>query len=564
MLETGQPIHAFDADKLYQKHIVVRRAKQGEVCTTLDGVERKMATANLMIADQKHAVAVAGVMGGLNSEIGEDTDKIIIEAANFNAVSVRRTATDLGLRTEASNRFEKSIDPELTASGITGCVSYIQKLLPGTKIVSRMVDVYPDKSKKVVIHLNIDWVSRLIGMEIAPERAVKILCSLQFKVEEVNRKNLRVTVPSFRATKDVSIPQDLVEEIGRIYGYNNIDPVLPNIESVPVHRDRLLFLIRRLKAVFSEELGFTEVFTYSFQDDSALDLFYKRSAQFVILKNPVSSSLSRMRRSLIPGLFSIIDKNLAYMSEFSIFEIGSVYEPSGSYIEPRGSNEKLPFERKMATALLLRESNAHPVFFYAKGRLESFFLRLNLPGIDFIPSDFSKIENKSLCLESLGDPDSYHPGRCALVISGDTCVGMVAELNPKLLKVIGVDFHNYRAAVFELDLSILDELLKLEMGKKRYKKLPKFPEVALALACVVDEAISVKEVRDFISTYSSDLIEKVELFDIYRGKPLPEGKKNLAFNVYYRKKDRTLTEKEANEIHEAIAKRIREHGWELR
>ncbi|UCB45896.1 MAG: phenylalanine--tRNA ligase subunit beta [Spirochaetota bacterium] len=564
MLETGQPIHAFDADKIYKQHIVVRRALKGETCTTLDGVERKMASTNLMIADPKHAVAIAGVMGGQDSEIGEETERIIIEAANFNAVSVRRTATGLGLRTEASNRFEKSIDPELTASGITGCVSHIQKLLPGAEIVSRMADVYPHKRKKVVIPLNIDWVSTLIGMEIAPKKAVNILRSLHFKVEEVDRKNLRVTVPTFRATKDVSIQQDLVEEIGRIYGYNNIVPVLPNIESVPVRRDRLLFLIRRLKAVFSEELGFTEVFTYSFQDDAILDLFYKDSEQFVKLKNPVSSSLSKMRKSLIPGLFSIIDKNLAYMNELNVFEIGSVFETIGSNTEPRVSRKKLPLERKTVAAIMFREVSDTPVFFHAKGRLESLFLRLDLSGMEFTPVDFSKVKNKSICIESLGDPGSYHPGRSALIVSGNTCIGAVTELNPKLLRAIGIDFHNYRAAVFELDLSILDELVKKEMGRTRYRKLPKYPEVVLALACVVDETVSVKEVRDFISSYKSDLIEKVELFDIYRGKSLKEGKKNLAFNICYRKRDRTITEKEANTIHEAIAKNIREHGWELR
>jgi phenylalanyl-tRNA synthetase beta chain len=564
MLETGQPIHAFDADKLYQTYIVVRRAGQGEICTTLDGVKRKMGSDNLMIADQKHAVAVAGVMGGQDSEISEVTKKIVIEAANFNAVSVRRTATGLGLRTEASNRFEKSIDPELTVWGITGCVSHIRRLLPEAEIASRMVDVYPKKQKKKSIPLNIDWVSRLLGLEIALGNAASMLRSLQFDVEEVDERQLKVTVPTFRATKDVSIPQDLVEEVGRIYGYDNINPVLPDIESEPVHRDELLFLIRRLKVIFSEGLGFTEIFTYSFQDDAVLDIFYKNSKRFVMLKNPVSANLSRMRRSLIPGLFSVIDRNLSYTNEFSVFEIGSVFELQDAKYEPQGSYRGLPRERKMAAALLLRDAGATPVFFHAKGGLESLFQRLNLPGVEFVPADFSKLYKKFPSLDSLGNPESYHPGRSALIVSGDSHIGAAAELNPKLLKEIDVDFHRYRAAVFELDLAILGELLKKQIGKKRYRKLPKFPEVVLALACVVNEEVPVKEVQDFISSYDSALIEKVELFDIYRGKSLPEGSKNLAFNIYYRRKDRTLTEKEANEIHEDIAKRIREHGWELR
>lgn len=561
MLEIGQPLHAFDESKLFQNKIIVRRAQEGELLSTLDGVERTLTEDTLLIEDPEKAVAVAGVMGGLNSEIGDESHRIIIESANFNPVSIRRTAVRLGLRSEASNRFEKSIDPELTVLGIAGSVSMIRSIMPEVKIVSPLVDANYWKRKKIVIPLNINWVLKLIGVSIEKKRVVDILRSLKFDIEEVDNKNMMVTVPSFRSTKDISLPQDLVEEVGRIFGYDNIEPILPQIESTPVYRDKLLSFIRRLKSIFSEELGFTETYTYSFHDDSVLDIFYSRDIPFVKLKNPVSLSLSRMRRSLIPGLFSHIEKNLTYRDEFSVFEIGSVYNPLKS--DKKKSNVP-PDERKMASALLLYKIKDHTVFFMAKGRLEELFHRLNLDNVDFIPFHRGSEYKKCFNMKSLGNLSVYHPGRRALLVYKDTCFGAFSELNPKLLKRVGVDFHTYRAAVFEMDVSLLNDLVMESMGRKEYKKLPRFPEVSLAFACVVDEDVSVSEVQDFISSYNSKLIEKVELFDIYRGKPLPAAKKNLAFNVYYRRKDRTLTEKEANEVHEDIARKIREHGWELR
>ncbi len=560
MLEIGQPLHAFDESKVFQNRIIVRRAQEGELISTLDGVERILTEDTLLISDPEKAVAVAGVMGGLNSEIGDESNRIIIESANFNPVSIRRTAVRLGLRTEASNRFEKSIDPELTVLGIAGSVSMIRSIMPEVKIVSPLVDANYWKRKKIVIPLNIDWVSKLIGISIKKKRVVDILRSLQFDIEDVDSKNMMVTVPSFRSTKDVSLPQDLVEEVGRIFGYDNIEPILPQIESTPVYRDELLSFIRRLKSIFSEELGFTETYTYSFQEDSVLDIFYSRDIPFVKLRNPVSLSLSRMRRSLIPGLFSHLERNLTYRDEFSVFEIGSVYNP----LKDEKKSVVLPDERNMASALLLYIIKGHPVFFMAKGRLEELFHRLNLDNVNFMPFHQGSEYKRCFNIESLGNLSVYHPGRRALLVYRDTCFGFLSELNPKQLKRVGVDFHKYRAAVFEIDVSLLNDLVMENIGQKEYKKLPRFPEVILALACVVDEDVSVSEVQDFISSYSSKLIEKVELFDIYRGKPLPSSKKNLAFNVYYRRKDRTLTEKEANEVHEDIARKIRKHGWELR
>jgi phenylalanyl-tRNA synthetase beta chain len=556
MLETGQPLHAFDASKLGRNTIVVRRAKRGETCMTLDGAVREVSEETLLIADPEKAVAVAGVMGGLNSEIGELTERIVIESANFDPVSVRRTAARLGLRTEASNRFEKSIDPELTVTGIAGCVSYLEKLLPSLTICSKLADVFKVRRKKVVISLNTKWVSKLLGAEVTGEAASDILRRLEFDVEEQDRGNLRVAVPSFRATKDVGIPHDLVEEVGRIYGYNNIDPVLPRIESSPVHRNEQLFLIRRLKTLLSNELGLTEVFSYSFQEEAVLDLFYKGKQEFVSLRNPISSTLSKMRRSLIPGLFSFIEKNFTFSAAFSLFEIGSVYGPK------RGS-EGLPAERKTVAALILREQGACPVFFHAKGRLERLFSKLGLNDVAFVPFDRQKGNDRSFDIAGSGSRDSYHPGRSSLLVSGKICFGLIAELNPRLLKAAGVDFHTHRIAVFELDLSLIGELMKKESSKK-YEAIPRFPEVVLALACVVDEDVHVKEVENFIRSYRSELLKNIELFDIYRGKPLAEGKKSLAFNLYYRKEDRTLTEDEANKVHEKIAGSIRKHGWELR
>jgi len=562
MLEIGQPLHAFDASKIMKHKIIIRRAHDEEIFMTLDGIERVLSKENLLITDEEKAVAIAGVMGGLNSEIDESTEKIIIESANFNAVNIRRTAVKLGLRTEASNRFEKSIDPELTVLGIAGSVALIKRILPSVGVASKMVDKNYAGNKRIEIPLNTDWISRMIGVPMEKGRIIKILNSLQFDVKEVGNNNITVGVPSFRATKDILIPQDLVEEVGRIYGYDNISPILPQIESSPPVKDELLYFIRKVKTLFSKEMFLTEVYTYSFQDDSVLEIFYPEDACFVKLSNPISTNMKRLRKSLIPGLFSIVNRNLSYKDEFGIFEVGSIYLPLLGMDKSKGN--VLPDEKKIVSALILKRITDKPVFYDAKGRLEILFDRLYLDDANFIPFDFSSNYRKMIDLENLGDLSAYHPSRRALLINRDICFGIISELNPKLLKKVGVDFNEYRISVFEIDLALLNEACMGNINSKKYKKLPKYPEVVLALAVVVDENITVSEVRNFIKGYRSKLIEDVKLFDIYRGKPLTESKKNLAFNVHYRSQDRTLTEKEANSIHEDIARKIREHGWELR
>ena len=578
MLEIGQPLHAFDASQMAKGTIIIRCAREGELVTTLDGLERRLTNDSLLITDPEKVVAVAGVMGGLNSEISDVTEKIIIEAANFNPVSIRRTAVRLGLRTEASNRFEKGIDPELTVLGIVGSVYRIKKSLPDASVLSPFVDVNLSKVKKINITLNIDWVSRMLGIPIEKKRIVDILRSLQFVIQETDKKNLVVTVPLFRATKDISIPQDLVEEVGRIYGYDNIKPELPSIDNNPPYKDDLAYFIRQMKLLLSYELSLTEVYTYSFQEDSALANFYPEGFPFLTLKNPVSTGMSKLRRSLIPGIFSLVEKNISYKDEFSIFEIGSVYVPKKSAVSKNSDSQardskanSLPDERQMATGLMLKKIENSPVFFNLKGKIEALFNKQGLDDTEFVPFDSASRYDKCIDLSNLGDLNVYHSGRRSLLVNDATAFGIICELNPKLVKGIGIDFNEFRVALFDIDLQLLMECVMGRLNKKKYDKLPKYPEVALALAVVVDEEISVREVRDFILSHksrwkaaSASLMDRVELFDIYRGKPLSSGKKSLAFNVYYRRKDRTLTEKEANIVHEDIAKKIRDHGWELR
>jgi phenylalanyl-tRNA synthetase beta chain len=567
MLETGQPLHAFDATQIANNKIIVRRAKEGELVTTLDGTERKLTKEALLITDPEKAVAVAGVMGGLNSEISDLTEKIIIEAANFNPVSIRRTALRLGLRTEASNRFEKSLDPELTVLGIVGTVKMIKEMLPGASIISPLIDADYSEKESIKIPLDTGWVSRMLGVPVEKKKIFDILRSLQFGVEEKGEKAV-VTVPSFRATKDVSIPHDLVEEVGRIYGYDNITAKLPRIYNEPPYEDLLVSFIRQIKRLFSKELSLSEVYTYSFYDDSILDLFYPKKTPFLKLKNPVSAGMERLRRNLIPGLYSLVEKNILIKNEFSIYEAGSVYNP-GKKGDEEGKG--LPDERQMASAMIVRKTGGASVFFELKGKLEALFLKLDMTGVEFKPYESAGSYSRCFDMSSLGSSDVYHQGRRAVLVDGDTCFGFISELNPRLLGRVGIDFNTCRAAVFDLDLRLLMERAQKNQKEKKYKSIPKYPEVVLAFAVVVDEDVPVIDVKDFIQTSdpgkkgdSPSLLDRLELFDIYRGKPLPGGKKNLAFNVYYRRDDRTLTEKEANVVHENIAKKIREHGWELR
>ncbi len=561
MLETSQPLHAFDATKIAGRKIVVRRAHQDEDIFTLDGALRQLVPETLLIADPEKGVAIAGVMGGLHSEIGEKTGEIIIESANFHPTSIRKTAALLGLRTEASNRFEKSLDPELTVYGITGSVSLVLKTISGSRIISPLADAYPGRRGEKTIALRCGWVGKMLGAPVGKDKIVSILRSLHFGVEEEGDDVLRVKVPSFRASKDVSIPQDLVEEVGRMYGYDSIEPLLPDIENAPPRRDRALNFVRGVKRILAGDLGFTEVYTYSFQDDSVLDAFYYAGTPFIGIKNPVSAGMSRLRRSLIPGLFGIIEKNAPAFEEFSVFEAGSVYNPSSS-----GAGERvgLPEERFRICALMLKKAGVRPAFFEMKGRIEALLQKLYVGEVELACIERIRDYSSRMNLDDIGNQMNYHPGRRALFCCEDTCFGIISELNPGLQKRIGVDFHTSRVAVCELDVQLLQRIAEEQKLKKKYRPLPRFPEVVLAHAVVVDEQVPVREVSDFISSHGSELIERVELFDMYRGAPLPPGKKNLAFNIYYRRDDRTLTEKEANEVHEAIAQRIRKQGWELR
>ncbi len=568
MLETGQPLHAFDATRIAREKIIVRRAKDGEHVTTLDGTDRVLTNETLLITDPEKAVAVAGVMGGLNSEISDLTEKLIIEAANFNPVNIRRTALRLGLRTEASNRFEKSLDPELTVLGIVGTVKMIKEMLPGASIISPLIDADYSEKKSIKIPLDTEWVARMLGVPVEKKRILDILRSLQFEVNDNTGHRVMVTVPSFRATKDVSIPHDLVEEVGRIYGYDNITAKLPQIHNEPPYEDSLVSFIRRVKRLFSSELSLSEIYTYSFYDDSILDLFYPQETPFLKLKNPISTGMARLRRNLIPGLYSVVKKNILFKNEFSIYEIGSVYNPGSTDQE---KSQGLPDEKQMVSALIVRKTVGACAFFEMKGKLEALFEKIGITGAEFRPFESAETYSRCFDMAGIGGPDVYHKGRRAILADGDTCFGFVSELNPRLLGKAGVDFNAGRAAVFDIDLRLLMERAQANQKEKKYKSIPKYPEVVLAFAVVVDEDVPVRDVKAFIGSCvpdregpSNSLLERVELFDIYRGKPLPEGKKNLAFNVYYRRGDRTLTEKEANVVHEDIAKRIRKHGWELR
>lgn len=578
MLEIGQPLHAFDASQIAQEKIIVRRARENEVITTLDGVQRELTEDTLLITDPVKSVAVAGVMGGLNSEISDVTEKIIIEAANFNPTNIRRTAVRLGLRTEASNRFEKSLDPELTVLGIVGSMYRIKQELVDAFALSPLLDRDLSEKKNIRIPLDIGWVSRLLGEQVEKNKVVSILSSLQFGIEDDGGERITVTVPSFRATKDISIPQDLVEEVGRIHGYGNIEPRLPHIENAPPLRQPIVRFERRMKTLIAERLAMTEVYTYSFQEDRDIERFYSDADSFVTLKNPVSTALSRLRRSLIPGLFALVERNIAFRNEFSIFEIGSVYVPRAKAEVTQERRHRisrdgvtLPDERCMAAGLLLRRPGSSTVFFVLKGKVAVLLQALGLHEVEFLPFDAIDKFERRYALSNLGNLQMFHPGRRTLMTIGGSAFGMISELNPKLLRDAGVDFNELRAAVFDIDLDLLLGIVQEAESAKKYQKLPKYPEVSLALAVVVDESVSVREVHDFILSQefevdgvSSRLMERVELFDVYRGKPLEEHTKNIAFNLFYRRNDRTLTEKEANLVHEELAQRIRDNGWELR
>jgi len=518
MLEMGQPMHAFDLKCLDGGKIIVRTAKDGEMITTLDGQKRQLDSSMLVIADENKPVAIAGVMGGENSEVTSDTKMLLLVSANFNGTSVRLTSKKLGLRSEASNRFEKGLDPENVIPALNRCAQLIEELGAG-RVVPGIVDCYPVRPETVELELDDKAINGLLGTDIDREWMLDLFERLEFGLD---RNTGKLTVPSFRP--DVRLQADLAEEVARFYDYNNIKPTLLSGKESTVGRKTYSQKMEDLIMQVMLSYGLHETYTFSFTSPKVWDKMRlpkdHELRNAVVITNPLGEDFSVMRTTTIPDMLGVIRTNYnRKVEEGRFFEVSYVYLPV--------KGQPLPEERRVLTIGLYGNTD----FYFLKGIVEQLFVQMNIKNADFSPEK---------------NHPSFHPGRCAKVSLGNEVIGYIGEIHPEVADNFECPPKTYIAV---LDIKPMIENSRME---KEYKGLPKYPAVERDIALVVMDGIPVKEIEAAVRKFGGELLEEVKLFDVYKGEQVPEGMKSVAYTLIFRSPERTLVDDEVNRIMEKI------------
>jgi phenylalanyl-tRNA synthetase beta chain len=512
MLEMGQPMHAFDLKCVDGGNIIVRSAQDGETITTLDGQKRKLDSSMLVIADENKPVAIAGVMGGANSEVTSESKMILLESATFNGTSVRLTSKKVGIRSEASNRFEKGLDSENVIKALDRCAQLIEQLGAG-RVIPGIVDCYPVKPEPVKVQINDVEINRLLGTNIDKEWMFELFEKLEF---EVDRDSMMLTIPTFRP--DVRVMADLAEEVARFYDYNNIKPTLLSGATSTIgkknHNQKMEDLIAQLML----SLGLFETYSFSFTSPKVWDRMRLPEEHIlrdaVVITNPLGEDFSIMRTTTIPEMLGIIKTNYnRKVEEGGFFEISYVYKPI--------KEQLLPEERKVLTIGLYGNVD----FYYLKGIVEQLFAQMNITNADYSPEK---------------NHPSYHPGRCARVSLGNTDIGYIGEIHPEVASNFECPKRTYIAV---LDISHMIENSNMV---KEYSGLPKYPAIGRDIALIVDEGVLVKDIEAVIKQRGGKILEQIKLFDVYKGEQVPEGMKSVAYTLTFRSMDRTLVDEEVN------------------
>lgn len=530
LLEFGQPLHAFDYDLLEDNKIVVRAAQDGEIIKTLDEVERKLTKENLLICDGKKPVALAGVMGGANTEVSDNTKNVLLESAYFDPATIRKTSKQTGLRSESSYRFERGVDPNSVVKALDRAAQLISELADG-EIASGVIDVYPTPIEPGEVSLSLDKANRVLGTNISSEELIKIAKGLEFDVISSSGSDFTFRIPTFRV--DITREIDLIEEAARLHGYNKIPTTLPAVRMKSDIMNINKFAQDKFKEVFISS-GFNEVINYSFEDRELLSHINKTEGLQIL--NPLTTESSVMRTSLVPGLLKNAALNLNHQEQdLRLFEIGKVYLPK--------ENSELPKEiRKIAatatgTRMLEFWGKKEFDFFDFKSILEKGFEVLNIwKDVEFL--DAQEIE-------------FLHPGKSAKLILKGTEIGYLGELHPDLSEKLEI---SKKLFVLEIDLDQTAAISKEQ--RKSFKPLPKFPSVRRDIALIIDEAIPVGGILDEIDKVGSSLIEDAAIFDVYKGEHVEEGKKSVAVSLHLRASDKTLTEEEINKVQEKTLKKL--------
>ena len=527
MLEYGQPMHAFDYRYVKGGKIIVRRAEEGEKLTTLDGKEHTLNANHLVIADEHRAVGLAGIMGGESSEIVADTTDVVFESACFDGTCIRKGALALGMRTEASAKFEKGLDPMNTLPAVERACELVE-LLGAGEVVDGTIDILNHVPQPRVLKLEPERINGLLGTDVAADEMVSILKKLDFQVE-----GDQVTVPSWRG--DVIGMADLAEEVARFHGYNNIPSTLMRGQTTLGGFGEEEKLERQLGSM-CRAMGYDEIITYSFISPTCYDKInwpadYHRRNSLKIL-NPLGEDTSIMRTTTLPSMLEILTRNYNYRNQnVKLYEVGRVYQPGGK--------DGLALESKVLT---LGAYGSDMDFYTMKGAVEAILEDLRAEDVTF--------------RTGTGIPElvSYHPGRVAEVWAGSNCVGYFGQIHPLVAQNYGVDGELYCAEL------ALDELANAKGADPEYVPLPKFPSVTRDIAVVCEEKVTVGALEDCIRSAGGKLIQQITLFDIYRGKGVDEGKKSVAFNLVLRADDRSLTGEEADadvkKVLEALASQL--------
>ena len=519
MLEYGQPLHAFDADKIMSKKIVVKQAVDEQKFTTLDDVERTLDSSMLMITDGTDNLAIAGVMGGQNSEIDDDTTRIVLESANFSADNIRLTSKKLGLRTEASSRFEKGIDLYRVEEALDRACHLIDHYGFG-KVLDKKADSFTGHISPKEISVSLDRINNLIGEEFEPEQICRLLSRLQFGCE-IEGRLLNIKVPVHRL--DINMDADIAEEVARLYGYNNITSknIYGELTLGTKSEERIAEDIIK-DAMMSN--GITEILTYSFVSPSGMDKIHVSSEDAVKIINPLGEETSALRTSLVPEMLEVVERNISRKVDFfSGFEIGNIFE-----------NKIVPVqERSIVAASYGKDED----FFSMKSRLEGVLDFISVDDRDYIASNENKL---------------FHPMRCAKITASKQDIGFIGEIHPMILEEFDIKKRVY---LFELDFKVL---MQLRQKTPLYKAVAKYPSIKRDIALVVDKKIYVRDIENVIIENADSLVKNIELFDIYTGDQLPEDKKSVAYSITYTSDERTLTDEDVSKVQNRILQKLDE------
>ncbi len=544
MLETGQPMHAFDCDKLEMKKIIVRKARKNEKINTLDGGKYHLDENILVIADGQKPVAIAGIKGGLETGVSEKTKRIVIESANFEPSGIRKTDRILGLNTDAAIRFSYGIDPNLAEFGLNRVCALIQEIAPGVKIASSSIDVYPKKNLPKTIKLNLEYLKSLIGENIKPEFVRKTLESLGAKIKVVGKSQFLVTVPTIRL--DLETEEDLIEEVARIYGYVNLKSILPiGALAFPKINDANLFS-NKIRDVLAG-VGFSEVYNYSFiGEKDAKGIDENKVKELIEIQNPASEDFKYLRPNLVLNLLKNVKNNFRFFSarggsafggeKVKFFEIGKIF------FSKKGFFEKFSLAGVYAVKEN-KELTPGKRFLEIKGDLDVLFEKLGITDYWYDAVALNKW---------------WHPGRVAYIKHNENLVGIIGEVSPETLAAYGI---SGRVAMFNVDF---EKLIEIAQEEREFSPISKYPAVVRDIAILVNRETRVREVLNVIYGAGVDLVEDADLFDYYEGEGMPEGKRSLAFHIVYQA-DRTLTDEEVRREEEKIKKElIKELNAEVR